>query len=251
MANLFDYLREHPEAGRQETMRATGASSRALRVAERKLRSSRRPRRKPLLMVGAGLLIGGTAWLLVPSSSATDTPKAKSAEQTAKLREAEGAVYAAMDRGDASQAERIAADLESEDPTLRLAAVRYLAKVAPSEYRSQLLAATDDFDSRTRMAAVQLVGDCLSGVDVAECLLAVSIDQDRALGERVLALKALRRSSTHLEAQALLPLLLDPAPALRNSASTLLAEMTGEKVESAQSPNELHASWQRVLGRIS
>lgn len=253
MNELPRYLREHPNASRQEAMRATGMSARALRAAEQQLgREGRRsPRKLALSVVAAGLAIGGGYCFFAPKSSSSGAGSSDTSPRDPRLQEAENAVYAAMDSGDVSQADRVAQDLHNEDAGLRLAAVRFLAKVAPDDYRGELIAATKDTDKRVRMAAVQLVGDRLAGPVVAQSLLAISKDSERETGERILAMKALERRPEGVQPVDLLPLLLDPASALRTSASGLLVKLTGEHIEATRDPNELHAAWSRLLGRTS
>ncbi len=264
MEDPLEYLRAQPNASRKEVMNHCGCSARAVRLAEEQLLGEvigRRQRRRYLfLAAGVFLVAAGVIYTYLP---AKEGDSAADPQRTAAVKAAERSIYAALDQGDKAQAGQIAEHLQSKDEPLRLAALRFLAKVDPEPYRDRLLPLTADASPRVRLAAIQLVGK-LGGSQVQDTLALLLKDAKCPLNERLVAANVLetRPSKTKRQlAHQLLPVLLDKQPALRARVSRLLAKLTNKTpqgVIQAPAPGKkplaaetLHARWTAALEEAS
>ncbi len=260
----LDYLRSQPTASRKEVMKQCGCSARAARLAEEQFAGERiaRRQRRRYGSVAVIVLIGAAAAVYSHLPTET-TDKSPDPQHVAAVQAAERSIYSALDRGDKAQASQIAEKLRSKDEPLRLAALRFLAKVDPAPYRDRLLPLTNDASPRVRLAAIQLAGR-LEGEQVQDTLALLLRDPKRPLNERLIAANVLetRPSKTRVRlARQLLPVLLDEQPALRARVSRLLAKLTNktpEGVIQAPAPGKkplhaktLHARWTAALEETS
>ena len=222
---------------------------------------ARRQRRRYGL--GAVIVVVGAAaavYSYLPSRAGEATADP---EDVAAVQAAERTIYSALDRGDKAQAGHIAEKLQSKEEPLRLAALRFLAKVDPAPYRDRLLLLTSDASPRVRLAAIQLAGR-LEGEAAQDTLARLLRDLKRPLNERLVAANVLetRPSKTRVRlARQLLPVLLDEQPALRARVSRLLAKLSNKTpagVIQAPAPGKkpldaktLHARWTAALEETS
>jgi len=232
-------------------MKACNCSARAVRRAEDefRLRQGQLPSfAKPLIGLTAVLVTGALTFTFWPASTPETSPT-PSPVSSAETRAQEAAIYSAMDLADRSQAQRILKHLSSPDDSLRLAALRYVAKVDPEPYLDQLLPLLDDKSKRIRAAAVQMLArikpdDSELASQISRRLVAVLVDEERELGERVLAVASLRSHKP----KNLVPLtkVLDD-PQLSEQVSDLLAKWSGKTIKQAEGET-LRAAWERELG---
>jgi len=243
-----EFLESNPSASRREIMKACGCSARVARRAEtRALDSQQGPAWSRLsvlgLALGAGLLL---AWGLAPGEVTGNGSKSPS-DSSARTQVA--AIYSALDQGDRSAVPGAVDQLSSEDPNLRLAALRLIAELDPSPYAADLLPLVDDVDPRVRISAIQLARrlqpeDKALRNEVAERLVSIAANPERRLGERVLALESLRDQSL-TNAAGLLALLDDPRLASRTDK--LLAKQSGHSATPTRGES-LRQAWTRELG---
>ncbi len=247
MTAPLKYLREYSDASDREVMEACACSRRAVRHARDQLRleqGNAPSYAKPLLALSALLVIGLAAYGLWQTSSA------EHATQTSKQVQAqEAAIYSALDARDASQASRISEHLASPEESLRLAALRFVATVDPEPYLARLLPLVDDESKRVRAAAVQLLGrvkpsEGAAQGEVTDKLVAVLVDEERELAERVLAVSGLKQRKPR-DLRALLPVL-DEAR-LSGQVAALLTKWSGKSVTAAEGES-LRAAWEPELG---
>src|SRR5690606_772189 len=115
----------------------------------------------------------------------------EASERARVTRETERALYGALDRRDPAHQTEAGEQLASDDPAVRLAALRYLAGVDATGHAEALLAALDDPAPRVRTAALSLVARSLPLARCGDALVRVARDEARPLAERQLALSGL------------------------------------------------------------
>ncbi len=226
-------------------MRACGCSRRAVRHAREQLRLEEGsvPSYAKHLLVVSALLV-----LATYSLWSTSSPK-QSPITSKQVQAQEAAIYSALDARDASQANRIVGHLASPEESLRLAALRFVATVQPEPFLARLLPLVDDESERVRAAAVQLLGrvkpeEGATQRTVTDKLVAVLVDENRKLAERVLAVSGLKLRRPH-DLRALLPVL-DEAR-LSAQVVALLVDWSGRTVTAAEGES-LRSAWERELG---
>lgn len=229
-------------------MKACDCSARSVRKAEGELslRQGNLPPLAKALGVTTVLVVGGIVvglWNQPPlqSGELAIPPSAAEAAQ-------EAAIYSAMDLADPSQAGQVSEHLSSPSEALRLAALRYLAKVDPEPYAGQLTALLSDESSRVRLATVQLLAnvhpnDPAIAEQISERLLKTLLEDDKDLGERMLAATSLRSHKPREAAR--LTRVLDH-PQLAGRVSDLLAHWTNVSIQPAKGES-LRAAWERRL----
>ncbi len=256
---VLAYLRARPSAGRQEVMRACQASADEVRRAERWLEKEAllrgASRRRAALFVAAGLAAaaaaGGVGYGLWTAHTRAETEAASA--RAAVAREQERALYEALDRGDPARRDEARRELASEEPGLRLAALRYLARVEGADAGESLLAALDDTEGRVRLVALELVTRLVplerSGAELAR----VAEDAERPLAERQLALRGIAATKTRdpVLARRLVTLFEAAPPQLHRPLEAALSALVGAPEaprREALDPREAKARWSALLG---
>lgn len=242
------YLSRNPGASRKQVMKACGCSARDVRRAEDQLavQVAATTNKGVLRLVCGGLVVLGVAALALSPSPNQEPPAL--AVESGPRRAAEAAIYSALDARDPSHAGEALVHLESDDESLRLAAIRYLATVDPEPHLDRLLPRADDPSRRVRIATIQLLGKVRAQTNpsrrrLGEALLRAALDTERELAERVVALTGLR-PDLGVAPEQLLPALDERA--VSAAASAALTRLTGHKV-AQQDSQGLRAAWSQLL----
>jgi len=181
MTTPEEFLSRHPNASRKQIMKACGVSARVARRAEPQQEEAKGQRRSYWARAATLLALGTAglcaAWLWNPEA---ETQAAKSQDAAVDNRAEITELYAALDRKDREALPVAVAKLESEDPQLRLASLRVIAKLDPDPHAVGILALTTDSDARVRRAAIQLAGR-LKHDRAAKDLVALAVDGQRPL----------------------------------------------------------------------
>lgn len=245
-----DYLSTHPSASLQEVMAACSCTARQARnaMAAREKQQLRRQQLRSLALKSSLPLLAFAAlltWAFWPSAPLPQ-PQTLSQEQ---IKRAEKGIYAALDAKDPSKAAEVAGYLQSEEESLRLAALRYLSTVVPDDSVDKLIPLVDDKSSRVRLAAIQLL-QRVGGERVQATLLQVASDTQREAAERNVAVAALSKRGADDKlalARQLLPLLLDERAAVSQGVDQALRRLTGKQVAPSPDAKRVHQAWQEVL----
>ncbi len=254
--SVVDYLAANPGASRQEVMKACAASAKTVQLAEeaiqRRRASRRRHRGLALLALGAGLLLAGGVYLWVESNREAEEAERRQEEAlvAAKVEANKRSIYEALDSSDPRLVEESLERLGDKDEALRVAALRYLAKIGDPQDTDRLLLLVDDTSSRVRLVAIQAAGD-LPGPAAQDALIAVASSADRPVNERMLALDSLkgpRGAGSLALARRLIPLVGDPSVVVRTRAASALRRLTGKKLKRRlENPQDSQAAWRSLL----
>jgi hypothetical protein len=258
--NLVEYLAANPSASRQEVMKACAASAKLVRQAEETIelgRASRRRRRwLTLLALGAALLLVGGAYVWAERSREAEDARRRQEEArvAAKADADKRSIYEALDGDDPRLVEESLTRLEAKDEALRVAALRYLAKIGDPRHTERLLLRVDDPSSRVRLVAIQAAGN-LPGSAAQDALVSVASSAERPVNERMLALdslKGLRGAGSLALARRLVPLVGDPSVVVRTRTASALQRLTGKQLERrVEDPQGAQAAWRGLLGEGS